>query len=202
MSGNRDTDNSGEHRRFGVNATVAAATLTLIAAIIGLITVLANDDGGSSASPTPSGGTEKSGTGGHEDSTERSGGGNGAGSAGPADGNSRASAKPLVANRPIESSLIAGNDVDWFVYQAEKSETATVEFVKGGEFVAIPTTNVTVFEDVEVIDQDYLQSTSEPLVVRRIVSPETRLYVEVVNECGGGCGLGPYKVGVRTGPPG
>jgi hypothetical protein len=202
MSGNRDTENSGKHPRFGVNATVAAATLTLIAAIIGLITVLANDGGGSSA-PPPSVSTENSGTGGHEVTTERPNGGNGSGSAaGPADGNSRASAKPLVANRSIESSLNAGNDVDWFVYEAAKSETATVEFVMGGEFVAIPTTNVTVFEDVEVIEQDYLQSTSEPLVVKRIVSPETRLYVEVFNECSGGCGLGPYKVVVRTGPPG
>lgn len=202
MSGDRDTDTSEGHPRYALVITVVAATLTLLAAIIGLITVLVDDDGGSSTTPPTSVSTGNDGSGGGGDTTGGSGGGNeGSPPNQPRDGTSRASAKPLFANQPFEGTISAGNDVDWYVYEVPKEETATVEFVKGGEFVAIPTTLVTIYEGIEVLEWETLQSTSYPLVVKRIVSPGTSLYVEVVNECEAGCGLGPYEVVVRTGPP-
>jgi hypothetical protein len=102
----------------------------------------------------------------------------------------------------MEGSVRAANDVDWFVYRAPKSETATVEFVKGGEPFIFPTTVVTVFDGLEQIGGETLQTTSDPLVLPRIVSPGTRLYVKVTNSCSAGCSLGPYELVVRTGPPG
>jgi hypothetical protein len=205
VSDKSDTPESGQGHRFGVTAAMAAATLTLIAAVIGLITVVIDRAGSSDENPAevtstftePNGGT--GGDGGEGATPE----GEGPQPTPPRDGNSRSTAKYLVVNRTVEASLAAGNDVDWFVYQAPKDETATIEFVKGGEFVAYGGVYVTVLEGLDEIEEGEVSVVSEPFVFPRNVSAGTRLFVSVEDKCGGGgCGLGPYSLVVRTSPPG
>ncbi len=194
-----DTSDSGGHHRYGVIAAVIAATLTLIAAIIGLITVFVQD-GRNSESPAPvaSAITET-----HETGGEKAPAGQGKGGASfdPAhDGNSRASAKHLPANLAIFSSIVAGNDEDWYVYQVSKEETATIEVAMVGEeriFSAV------LWEGLKEIENNAGASNELPFVVPRVVSAGTRLFVSISDACGDlGCSIGPYKVVVRTSPPG
>jgi len=208
MSPEGDISESGRGHRFGVTAAVVAATLTLVTAIIGLINVVA--DGSSSSGRDTSG--EISTT--LEPQESENGKGERHGSPGSGsqldpshDGNSRATAKRLEANQLIEASLIASNDVDWYVYRVPKSETATVKFVKGDGDWAFDQVLVTFWEGLKEIEYVAVGN-SESYAMPRIVSSGARLFVSVEDRCaaeagdGASCGVGPYSVIVRTGPPG
>jgi hypothetical protein len=188
-----------------VIAGVVAATLTLLAAIIGLITVLVNDDGGSdSSAPASAVVTDTTESGGGGESTSQGSDEEGEGPLDPGrDGNSRASAKRLPPNRMIYSSIIAGNDEDWYVYEAPKDETATVEVATTGE----DPSRLLFVELSEGLDQ--IESSSDateafPFVVPWTVTAGTRLFLRVADICEelGGCSVGAYKVVVRTKSPG
>jgi hypothetical protein len=204
MSENRDIRDPGESHRYGVIAAVAAAVLTLLAAIIGLITVLVNsgESSGSSAR-TPSAITEASETGGGEKPAKGSAN-NGEASLDPAhDGNSRASAKQLPGDQTVNSSLVAGNDEDWYVYEAPKDETATVEVATTGEEAYSRIISATLLEGSEEIETSNDATSDEPFAVPRQVAAGVRLFVRVWDSCGDlGCSIGPYRVVVRTSPPG
>jgi hypothetical protein len=203
MSENRDS-HSGEHPRYGVIAAVAAAALTVLAAIIGLITVLVDDDGSSgSFAQAPSAITEGSEVGG-EKPVKGSAKGNGGALLDPAhDGNSHASAKHLPGNRTVYSSLVAGNDEDWYVYEAPEDETATVEVATTGEEASGRIISATLLEGPEEIETSNDASSFEPFVVPRQVAAGTRLFVRLWDTCGDlGCSIGPYRVVARTSPPG
>ena len=201
MSDTSDSRESGAHHRYGVVAAVAAATLTLIAAIIGLITVFVQDD------PNP----ENVVTGTAITETIEANGGKappdtdeGSGSLDPAhDGNSRASAKRLPGDRTIYSSLVAGNDEDWYVYEVPKDETATVEVAPLGEEASSQLIDAVLWEGLEEIDSSTEAISGQAFVVPRLVSAGTRLFVRVADNCMG-CSIEPYpyKVEVRTSPPG
>lgn len=205
MSGKGETSESGKHNRFAVMAGVAAASLTLIAAIIGLVTAFVDDGGSSASSAGAPPVTETSETGGSE-STGAPSEGNGEDSLDPTrDGNSRATAKRLPANRPVYSSIAAGNDEDWYVYEAAEEETATVEVATAGEETASRVLYAAVFEGPEEIESSAdVDNEIEPLVLPRSVKPGTRLFVLVRDICPdlGGCSVGLYKVAVGTSPPG
>jgi len=186
-------------------AAVVAATLTLATAVIGLIKVLADDSGGSGGRGNRAASTVTE--------PEESGDGNrGEGATSEAgelqldpshDGNSRATAKRVEANQPIEASLVAGNDMDWYVYHAPKAETVTIKFVEGEGELGYGGVIVTVSEGLEQVENHSVGIT-ESLTVRRIVAPGARLFVRVEDICSGegGCGIGPYNLLVRTAPPG
>ena len=208
MSPEGDIPESGRAHRFGVTAAVVAATLTLLTAIIGLINVVADGSGGSGRD-----------TGGEVSTTlepqesengkgERHGSQGGPSQLDPShDGNSRATAKRLEANQLIEASLIASNDVDWYVYRVPKAETVTVKFVKGDGDWGFDEVRVTFWEGLKEIESVDVGN-SESYAMPRIVSSGARLFVSVEDMCaaeageGASCGVGPYSVIVRTGPPG
>ena len=199
INGEGAAPDPGKHNRYAVIAGVAAATLTLIAAIIGLVTVLVDDDGSSpSLAAPPVLDTSETGGGDGGDSTS---GGNGGGSLDPArDGNSRATAKRLPANRPIYSSIAAGNDEDWYVYEAARDETVTVEVSTAGGDTASRLLFAAVFEGPEEIESSAdVDNETEPLVLPRSVEAGARLFVLVRDICPelGGCSVGLYKVIVR-----
>jgi hypothetical protein len=205
MSHEVDTSQPGRRHRYLATAAVVAATLGLITAVIGLINALADDSGGSSGNangttPTVSApeGSEKGNRG------EGAGAGGGKPQLDPShDGNSRGTAKRLEANRLIEASIAAGNDQDWYVYQAPKDETATIELVEGEGELGYGGVLVTVSEGLKEIETDTVEI-NKSFVVRRIVAGGAQLFVSVRDLCeeNGGCGLGPYTLVVGTGPPG
>jgi hypothetical protein len=204
MGSEVDTPQSGRRHSFLAAAAVVAATLTLIAAVIGLINALA-DDSGSNGSPseTTSAVTEP-------EESENGDRGEGAASeereprSDPShDGNSRATAKRLEANQLIEASIAAGNDEDWYVYPASKAETATVELTEGEGELGYGGVTMKVTEGLKEVEIVHV-GINESGVVRRIVAPGARLYVNVWDPCAevGGCGVGPYSLVVRTASPG
>lgn len=202
MSDKSDIPESRKGHRFAL----AAATLTLLAAVIGLVTVVIDRAGSSDESPAQVTSTFTE----PDEPQVGSNRGEGTISEGEGspldpsrDGNSRSTAKHLMANQTIEASLNAANDVDWYVYQAPKAETATVEFVEGENGGYYGGVLVTVSEGLKEADTDDVQL-SESFVVSRNVSLGTRLFVNVEDLCSevGGCGIGPYSLVVRTGPPG
>lgn len=208
MSPEGDISEPGRGHRFGVTAAVIAATLTLATAIIGLINVVA-DDGSGSAGRDTSG--EISTAIEPQESENGKGESHGSQESGAQldpshDGNSRATAKRLEANQLVEASLVAANDVDWYVYRAPKSETATVKFVEG-DIESFGEVLVTIWEGLKEIERAS-PGNSESFAMPRIVSSGTRLFVSVADKCaveageGVSCGVGPYSVIVRTGPPG
>lgn len=188
-----------KQHRYALMAGVAAATLTLIAAIIGLVTVLVDDDGSSASSAAPPV-VETSETGGG-DGEKSTGEGNGGGSLDPTrDGNSRATAKRLPTNRPVYSSIAAGNDEDWYVYEAANDGTVTVEVSTAGGDTASRLLYAAVFEGPEEIESSAdVDNETEPLVLPRSVEAGARLFVLVRDICPelGGCSVGLYKVVVR-----
>jgi hypothetical protein len=203
MSDKSDIPEPEQGHRFGVTAAMAAATLTLIAAVIGLVTVVIDRAGSGDESPAEVTSAftdpDRNGSDGREGTASE---GKGAPLDPSRDGNSRSTAKRLIANQLIEASLDAGNDVDWYVYQAPKAETATVEFVEGEGELGYGGVFVTVSEGLKEIDSSDV-SISESFAVPRSVSAGGRLFVSVEDLCGeAGCGIGPYSVVVRTGPPG
>ncbi|HWM64155.1 MAG TPA: hypothetical protein VNP96_09245 [Solirubrobacterales bacterium] len=158
---------------------------------------------GNSATATPL--TETIETGSGENPTKGPDEGNGAASLDPTrDGNSRATAKRLPANRPIYSSIAAGNDEDWYVYEAPKDETATVEVATAGADASGRLLIVELSEGLEEIESSADVTDEYPLLVPWEVTAGTRLFVYVHDLCPelGGCSVGPYKVDVRTSPPG
>lgn len=205
MSPKGDISESGRGHRFGVTAAVVAATLTLITAIIGLINVVADGSGGDTSGEISTAIEPQE----SENGKGERGGSQGSGSQlDPShDGNSRATAKRLEANQLIEASLVASNDVDWYVYRVPKSETATVKFVKGDGDWGFDEVRVTLWEGLKEIESVGVGN-SESYAMRRIVSSGARLFVSVEDKCaaeagdGASCGVGPYSVTVRTGPPG
>jgi len=204
MSENREIRDPGGHPRYGVIAAVAAAALTLLAAVIGLITVLV-DEGESSGSSAqmPSAITEASEVG-SEKPAKESAKGNAGASLDPAhDGNTQASAKHIPGDRTVYSSLVAGNDEDWYVYEAPEDETATVEVTTTGPEASGRIISATLLEGPEEIDTSNDASSFEPFVVPRQVTAGTRLFVRLFDSCGDlGCSIGSYLVVVRTSPPG
>lgn len=205
MSDKSDVPGSGKHNRYVVMAGIVAATLSVIAGAITLITVLVNDDrnAGNAATATPL--TETIETGSGENPTKDPGEGNGEASLDPTrDGNSRATAKRLPANRPVYSSLAAGNDEDWYVYEAPRDETATVEVVTAGADASERLLNAELSEGLEEIESSADVTDGYPLLVPWEVTAGTRLFIYVRDICPelGGCSVGPYKVDVRTSPPG
>jgi hypothetical protein len=122
------------------------------------------------------------------------------------DGNSRLTAKRLVANRPVSASLFAENDEDWFVYRAPRVEDAILEVEKGEP--AEPedrygTNLVNVWDGSEsVVYEEAVAAEEGPFVFRQGLSKGARLYVQVHDGCSPGCGRGPYRIVVRTAPPG
>lgn len=205
MGSEGDTSDSGRRHGFLATAAVVAATLGLITAAIGLINALADDSGGSSGNPaeTTSAVVEPEGG-------EKGNRGEDAASEGKEpqldpshDGNSRATAKRVEANRLVEASLVAGNDEDWYVYRAPEAETATVQITEGEGELGYGGVVMKVSEglkEVETVDVDL----NETVAVRRLVASGASLYVNVWDICadGGGCGVGPYSLVVRTAPPG
>jgi hypothetical protein len=207
MSPEGDISESGRGHRFGVTAAVVAATLTLVTAIIGLINVVADGSGSSGRNPSGEISTTLEPQESENDKGERDGSQGSGSQLDPShDGNSRATAKRLEANQLIEASLIAPNDVDWYVYRVPKSETATVKFVKG-DGDGFDQVRVTFWEGLKEIEWAAVGN-SESYAMPRIVSPGARLFVSVEDRCaaeageGVSCGVGPYSVIVRTGPPG
>jgi len=205
MSDKSDASDSGRHNRYVVIAGSIAATLSVVAGAIGLITVLVNDDdnAGTSAAATPL--TETTETGRGENPTRGPDEPSGAGPLDPThDGNSRATAKRLPANRSIYSSIAAGNDEDWYVYEAPKDETATVEVGTAGADASNRLLIVELSEGLEEIESSADVDNEYPLLVPWEVTAGTRLFVYVHDLCPelGGCSVGPYKVEVRTSPPG
>lgn len=203
MSEKREGVDSGKHNRYVVIAGTTTAVLTLIAAIIGLVSVLA-DDGGSSAGSATAPITETSETGSGE-SPEDPSEEDVEGTLDPAhDGNSRATAKRLPASRTIYSTIAAGNDEDWYVYEAPKEETATVEVATAGEEAASRILWAVVFQGQDEIESSAdVDNEIEALVLPWGVEAGTRLFVVVRDTCAdlGGCSVGEYKVAVRTSPP-
>ncbi len=208
MSPEGDISESGRGHRFGVTAAVIAATLTLVTAVIGLINVVA--DGSGSSGKDTSGEISTA----IEPQESENGKSEGHGSQGSGsqldpshDGNSRATAKRLEANQLIEASIVASNDVDWYVYRPPKSETATFKFVKGDGDWAFDEIRVTIWEGLKEIESVDIGN-SESYAVPRIVSSGARLFVSVEDMCtaeageSASCGVGPYSVVVRTGPSG
>lgn len=205
MSHKGDISESGRGHRFGVTAAVVAATLTLVTAIIGLINVVADDSGssGKGTSGEISTAIEPGENENGKESERRGSQGSGSQLDPSRDGNSRATAKRLEANQLIEGSLVAANDVDWYVYRAPKSETATVKFVEGEGETSYGGVLMTIWEGLKEIEHIGVHN-SESYAVSRIVSSGVRLFVSVEDECSeiGGCGVGPYSLIVQTGPPG
>lgn len=199
---------SGPGHRFGVTAAVIAATLTLVTAVIGLINVVADDSGSSGRGTSGEISTAIEPQESENDKSEGHGSQGSGSQLDPShDGNSRATAKRLEANQLIEASIVASNDVDWYVYRAPKSETATFKFVKGDGDWGFDEIRVTIWEGLKEIESVDIGN-SESHAVPRIVSSGARLFVSVEDMCtaeageGASCGVGPYSVVVRTGPPG
>ncbi len=182
----------------------------IVAAFIGGYFVLVDDDPKTSTPAAESDRRDGSGqaTTDGGNASQSPGGDNGAGEGNsptrelPApDGNSRLSAKPLAANEPEDTSLSTSNDVDWFVYQAPRNEDVKVEFTKGEGIEPNGSLYVNVWEEAELAKE--IHPTSEkPDILRRSLTKGTRLYVQVEDDCGTGCGIGPYQVLVQTAPPG
>lgn len=203
-----DENGSGKHNRYVVIAGIVATTLALLTAIIGLINVVADDSGSSGRDtsgeiPTAIEPQENENGKGESHGSQ----GNGSQLDPSHDGNSRATAKRFEANQQIEASIVASNDVDWYVYRAPKSETATFNFVKGDGDGAFDEIRVTIWEGLKEIESVDIGN-SESYAVPRIVSSGARLFVSVEDMCtaeageSASCGVGPYSVMVRTGPPG
>jgi hypothetical protein len=214
MSDDSDSRESNQHHHFWSTATVVAAILTVLAAVIGLVTVIidrssSSGEGSAQAISTftePDRGGEESG---ENDVPGESDRGDGPTPDGEAqwdpshDGNSRSSAKELKANQPLQASMAAANDEDWYVYRAPKEETATVEVVPFEREITSEILSVSLFEGTEEIAHSADASDSEPFVVPRGLSQGARLFLYLRDSCGDlGCSIGPYRVVVRTGPPG
>lgn len=203
-----DENSSGKHNRYVVIAGIVAATLALLTAIIGLINVVADGSGSSGRDTSGEISTAVEPQENENGKGERPGSQESGSQLDPShDGNSRASAKLLEANQQIEASIVASNDVDWYVYRAPKSETATFKFVKGDGDWAFDEIRVTIWEGLKEIESVDIGN-SESYAVPRIVSAGARLFVSVEDMCtaeageSASCGVGPYSVVVRTGPPG
>jgi hypothetical protein len=181
----------------------------LLAAILGLITVIIERSGLADAPPsttfvpTESGASEEGADKGDGGSTGEGGGPRESPQDPAHDGNSRSAAKELTANQPVAASLAAANDQDWYVYRAPEEETATVEVVpiegeRGSHILS-----VRLFEGFAEVAGSGDARPIEPFVEPRGVSAGTRLYVWVKDSCGDlGCSIGRYKVVVRTAPAG
>ena len=209
-NGSEDSQPGQRHRLLVILAALTGV-VTLTAAIIGLVnTIVDGSEGGSAqvgsapakgattvrepaeSEPPAAGGGEQGARGSERRAPDPS-----------RNGNSRSTAKRLQANREIESSLVAANDMDWYVYEARKPETATVEFTEGDTGEGYGGVVVIVSEGLKEVTSSHVDL-SETYKLSRLVSPGTSIYVTVKDGCGigTGCGVGPYSLVVSTGPAG